>query len=100
MDNNYIKYPGIAILSLIFVLFMKDFVQLIYNKCKGEKKSKSENNNDVSLTVISNGHSVGEKKYTDKNDINKDISIIKEQIMKLNAMSMYKQKCPVCSWQM
>ncbi|XP_012562557.1 uncharacterized protein LOC105847490 isoform X1 [Hydra vulgaris] len=97
MDNDYIKFPGIGVLCLIFVFIMKDIAQFTYYKCNGKKQKKIESNNiDVPLAVISNNHVNGEKKHT---DISKDIAQIKEQIMKLNAINMYKQKCPVCSWQ-
>ncbi|XP_065667529.1 uncharacterized protein LOC105847490 isoform X3 [Hydra vulgaris] len=95
--NDYIKFPGIGVLCLIFVFIVKDIAQFTYYKCNGKKQKKIESNNiDVPLAVISNNHVNGEKKHT---DISKDIAQIKEQIMKLNAINMYKQKCPVCSWQ-
>ncbi|XP_065643221.1 uncharacterized protein LOC136074963 [Hydra vulgaris] len=97
MKMNYIKYSLIAILLIIFIFTIKDVIPFIYNKYKRQKQSETLDT-IVPMTFFFNRHLNEEKKSTSLNDIQEELTFIKEQLMKLNNAILSKECCP-CSKQ-
>ncbi|XP_012558192.2 uncharacterized protein LOC105845232 isoform X1 [Hydra vulgaris] len=99
-NESYIKNPGIVVLTLISVLIIKDVIHFIYkmyglqNHRKVLKKTEIGKNADVSLKKFSNCNINADTFLANKNDLLRELLIIKEHIFLLNAI--HKNDCLGC----
>ncbi|XP_065643222.1 uncharacterized protein LOC136074965 [Hydra vulgaris] len=97
-NESYVKYPGIVFLTLISVLIFKDVIHFIYqiyglqNYRKVLNKTEIGKNSDISLKKVSNLND--DTFLANKNDLLRELLIIKEHIFLLNAI--HKDDCLVC----
>ncbi|XP_065643223.1 uncharacterized protein LOC105845232 isoform X2 [Hydra vulgaris] len=99
-NESYIKNPGIVFLTLISVFIFKDVIHFIYkmyglqNHRKVLNKTEIVKNTDISLKKVSNCSLIDDTFLAEKNDLLRELLIIKEHIFSLNAI--HKDDCLVC----
>ncbi|XP_065643224.1 uncharacterized protein LOC136074966 [Hydra vulgaris] len=94
---NYIKYTLVAISLSFFIFAIQDVIPFVYNKCKGQQQNKIIDKN-LPMSFIFNKHLNEKVKSSSKNDVHEELTLIKEQLMKLNNIILSKECCP-CSKQ-
>ncbi|XP_047129864.1 uncharacterized protein LOC105848577 [Hydra vulgaris] len=97
MKVNYIQYSLISIFLMVFTFIIKDVITFVYNKYKGEKQTKTKDK-IVPMAFLFNSHLNEEKNLTSLNNVQEELTLIKEQLMKLNNVILSKECCP-CSKQ-
>ncbi|XP_065645116.1 uncharacterized protein LOC136075560 [Hydra vulgaris] len=97
MKDNYIRFSLITVFIIMFILTIQDVIPFMYNKYKGKHKKKIADAN-LPMSFFFNRYLNEEVKPTSKNDMQEELTLIKEQLMRLNNAILSKECCP-CSKQ-
>ncbi|XP_047129858.1 uncharacterized protein LOC124809902 isoform X2 [Hydra vulgaris] len=93
MEDNYIKFSLITVFIIMFIFTIQDAIPFMYNKYKGMHKNKIDDAN-LPMSFFFNRYLNEEVKSTSKNDMQEELTLIKEQLIRLNNAILSKECCP------
>lgn len=94
---------GIAALVGLGLIYDMVFCGIMFHKKRKNKANKGvvigNNNTELKDMSLHNGKTNGLWRNGELQKMRQDITAIKDNITKINAMTKYKKTCNMCAWQ-